>query len=160
MLSSSEKRYYILQESRNEVQKEWRSKKCVSVAASNQDIVPQSAQWWVFDCIALASVQVTSPGDRFLDIRHKIVNLRFSIPDKVKKTRIGENTTIFLKKENVLANNIHAYHVKLRVLELQNFLYLCRVVLFQKILSKPSAPTNIFSVLYILIYYLYNIKNI
>ena len=144
MLSSGEKRYYILQESRNEVQKEWCSKKCVSVAARDQDIVPQSTQRWVFGYIALASIQVTSPGDGFLDIWHKIVNLCVSIPDKGKKTRIDESTTIFLKKENLLSYNIHAYCVKLS--ELQNFLYLCRVVLFQKILSKPSAPTGIFSV--------------
>jgi len=83
-------------------------------------------QWWVFGCIALTSIQVNSPGNRFLDIRHKIVNLCVSIPDKVKKTRIDENTTIFLEKENLLSYNIHAYCVKLS--ELQNFLYLYRAV--------------------------------
>jgi len=57
-----------------------------------------------------------------LDIRHKIVNFRVSIPDKGKKTRTDENATTFLKKENLLSHDIHAYHVKL--LELQNF-YIC-----------------------------------
>jgi hypothetical protein len=140
VLSSSEKRYYILQAGRNDVQKEWCSKICVSVAATDQDVVPQSARWWVFDCKVLASVQVNSPGDRLLDIWHKIVNIRVSISDKGKKNWIYEKAIIFLKRGNLLSHNILAYRVKL--LDLQNCLYLYRVVLFQKILSKPFAHTD------------------
>ena len=86
MRSSSDKRCDVLQAGWDEVQKECSSTERVSVVASDQEVVTHSVGWWVLDDIVFASVQVTSPGDRLLDIQHEIVHLGIFIPGKENKT--------------------------------------------------------------------------
>jgi hypothetical protein len=74
-------------------------------------------EWRVLDGVVFASIQVTAPGDRLLDIRHEIVNLGISIPDKDNKTGTDKHATMFLKNKTVYIHLIFTYAL-IKLLEL------------------------------------------